>query len=352
MRKIRGTIALILALCLAGITAYAVYGYLNKPRSKPVAAPVKAEKPPPPPIQKKFSQSVDAGMRAVTLSLDAAAGMPHALSAGDRVDVLAVTPAPDLPEGRITRLLLTGARIMAVEDDPQTKGRKARERSVTLMVTPTDAAVLATADPAAKMRLILRNPEDETVKEVPVTAFAPAMGIDVFRPQQRDLETLIAPGMRAFTLEVSPTDGVGGIFQPGDRVDVIVTCPWGNISLQSQDKPGETAEIKETHRNSRIMLQNIRVVATNRSLAWAPGPNPAAKRVTLEVTPEDAERLTVLADSKKGRNMIRLVSRNSRDHQHLATPGAELIDLLSERRPYMRVDMIRGPLRKDQTFYR
>ena len=60
----------------------------------------------------------------------------------------------------------------------------------------------------------------------------------------------------------------------------------------------------------------------------------------------------VLADSKKGRNIIRLVSRNTNDRQHVATRGAELLDLLSERRAYKRVDMIRGPLRKDQTFYR
>lgn len=352
MRKVRGIIALLLAFGLAGICAYAVYGYLNKPRAMPAAAPVKAEKPPPPPPEKTFSQRIELGMRAVALSLDAAAGIPRELAAGDRVDVLAVTPAPDLPEGRITRLLLTEARIMAVEDAPLAGVRKARERSVTLTVTPADAAILATVDPAAKLRLILRNPDDEGQEELQATAFAPTMGIGAFRPQPRDLDTFIAPGMRAFTLEVSPTDGVDGIFRPGDRVDVIVTCPWGNISLQAQDKPGEQAVLRETHRNSRIMLQDIRVVATNRSLAWAPGPNPTAGRVTLEVTPEDAERLTVLTDSKQGRNMIRLISRNSRDHQPIATPGAELIDLLSERRPYMRVEMIRGPLRKDQTFYR
>ncbi|WP_054689281.1 hypothetical protein [Desulfosarcina cetonica] len=48
MRKARGIIALLLAFSLAGICAYAVYGYLSKPRAKPEAAPVKAENPPPP----------------------------------------------------------------------------------------------------------------------------------------------------------------------------------------------------------------------------------------------------------------------------------------------------------------
>jgi Flp pilus assembly protein CpaB len=352
VRKIRGIIALLLALCLAGICAYGVYGYLSRPRVTPAPTPVKAENPLPPPPPKKFSQRIATGMRAVTLSLDAASGVPRELSAGDRVDVLAVTPVPDLPEGRIARQLLSNVRVMDVDDPSQAKGRKVRERSITLTVTSDQAGVLATADPAATLRLVLRNPDDSDAGALRATAFAPALGIGTFQPQPRDLDAFIAPGMRAMTLQISPTDNVSGIFRPGDRVDVIVTCPWGNISLQSQDKPGEQAVLRETHRNARIMLQDIRIVATDRSLAWASGPDKAAGSVTLEVTPQDAERLTVLADSKKGRNIIRLVSRNTNDRQHVATRGAELLDLLSERRAYKRVDMIRGPLRKDQTFYR
>ena len=215
MRKVRGIIALVLALSLAGICAYAVYGYLNRPRGKPTPAPVKAEKPPPPPPEKKFSQHIEPGMRAVTLSIDTAGAIPHELASGDRVDVLAVTPAPDLPEGRIARQLLAGVRVMAVEEASQTKGRKVRERAVTLTVTPEQAAVLATADPAAKLRLVLRNPEDDNSVDPRAMAFAPAMGIGMFQPQARDLETLIAPGMRAITLDISPTDGVGRDFPPG-----------------------------------------------------------------------------------------------------------------------------------------
>ena len=352
MRKIRGIIALLLALGLAGIAAYSVYGFLSRPRVQQQSAPLEKKAPPPPPPQKKMSERIEPGMRAVTLNIDTAGGIPHELTPGDRVDVLAVAAAPDLPEGRISRQLLAGVRVMAVDDPPQASGRKIRERSVTLTVTPAEALALATVDPAAKLRLVLRNPEDEDQSPLQATAFSPAMGAAPFQWQRRDLDVLIKPGMRAITIETVPTDGVGGLFQPGDRVDVIVTCPWGNISLQSQDKPGEQAVLRETHRNARIMLQNIRVVATDRSLAWESGPNQKAGRITLEVTPQDAERLTVLADSKKGRNIIRLVSRNHSDRKRVHTAGVELLDLLSERRPYMRVEMIRGPLRKDQTFYR
>lgn len=344
-------IALIVSLALAGLAAYGAFGYLSRPRTAP-APPAPAAKAPPPPPPKTFSQKIEKGMRAVTLEVDAVTGGSRELAPGDRVDVLAVAPIPDHPEGRVSRQLVSGARVMAVSAAEATGGRSARKWTVTLTVPAADASALATADPAAKLRLVVRHPKDDGAGDPAVTAFSPTGGITAYAPQNRDLDTLIARGMRAITLDVAPTDGVGGVFRPGDRVDIVVTCPWGNISLQSQDKPGEQAVLRETHRNARILLQDIRVIATDRSLAWDTDPNRQAGRVTLEVTPRDAERLTVLADSKKGKNIIRLISRNQSDHQWVQTPGAELLDLLSERRPYKRVEMIRGPQRKDQTFYR
>jgi Flp pilus assembly protein CpaB len=352
VRKVRGIIALLLAIGLAGIAAYSVYVFLNRPQSQQEPVEVKAKAPPPLPPPKKMSQRIEPGMRAVTLSIDTAGGMPHELSPGDRVDVMAVASAPDLPEGRITRQLLTAVQVMAVDDPPQASGRKVRERSVTLTVTPVEAAVLATTDPAAKLRLVLRNPEDEDQDALRATAFSPSMGTAPFQWQQRNLDVLIAPGMRAITLDVAATDGVNGIFRPGDRVDVVVTSVWGNVALQSQNKPGETGVLKETHRNSRILLQNIRVIATDRSLAWETDLNQRVARVTLEVSPRDAERLTVLADSKKGRSIMRLISRRGDDPRQVRTPGAELLDQISDKIPYTTVEMIRGPSRKDQTFYR
>jgi Flp pilus assembly protein CpaB len=158
--------------------------------------------------------------------------------------------------------------------------------------------------------------------------------------------------MRAITLDVAATDGVGGVFQPDDRVDVVVTSVWGNVSLEAQNKPGEKSVLKSTHRNSRILMQNIRVIATDSSLSGSTGPNRRSSRVTLEVTPRDAERLTVLADSKKGRSLLRLISRREDDDRNVATSGAELLDLISDKIPYTSVEMIRGLERKDQTFYR
>ncbi len=353
MRKVRGMIALIVALAIAGLVAYTVFGYLGKSIEE------QPEPPAPEPVVKKqvipprmFSKRIQSGMRAVTLTVDTISGLSRELVAGDRVDVLAVTPIPGLTEGRVSRLLISKAQVLDVSAIEGVGGRPPRNRTVTLTVSLEDAAILATAGPAARLQLVMRNPADEDTTGLVATAFAPAGGISTYIPQKRDLETLVASGMRAITLEVAATDGIGGVFRPGDRVDVIVTCPWGNISLKSQDKPGEKAVIRETHRNSRILFQNIRVIATDLSLVWNTNLNQSVGRVTFEVTPSDAEKLAVLADSKKGKSIIRLIGRNREDRERIQTSGAELLDLLSKRRPYMRVDMIRGALRKDQTFYR
>ncbi len=356
MKKVRRIIALFVSLGLAGMAALAVYNFFNKPkpapvRDKPVRVKAKQLKTvPEKPLS--FSQTIPVGMRAVTLTITTRKNAVSELKKGDLVDVLAVTPIPDMAEGRVTRVLINAVQILGIKIDEKTGGRKAGNIAVSLLVTPAQASLIESASAASDLHLTLRNPEDKNISGQEATAFAPVAGGEKFTPQKRDLETLITPGMRAITLEVSPTDGVNGVFKPEDRVDVLVTSLWGNVSLKAEDKPGEAAVLKETHRNSRIMLQNIRIIATDNSLAWENGQNSLTKMVTLEVSPEDAEKLTVLADSKKGKNIIRLISRNQDDGSTATTEGAELLDLLSKRRAYMKVELIRGPFRKNQTFYK
>ncbi len=344
------------SLALASLAAFGVYRYLSQPAAKPTptAPPPQAQTQPkpsltPPPT---LIRRIDPGMRLVTLEVNDITGGSRELAFGDRVDVFAITPIPDIPEGRISRPLVGGVRVMAVNAVGKASDRHAQRWTVSLVVTPAQAATLSTADPAAMLRLVLRHPDDDTAIPYPATVFTPSGGIHAGIAHERDLADLIAPGKRAMTLDVGPTDGVNGIFRPDDRVDIIVTSVWGNMALSAEDKPGETGVLRETHRNSRTLMQNIRILATDRSLAWNDGLNQTSSRVTLEVTPRQAEQLTVLADSKKGRNIIRLVSRNQDDHQPSATAGAELLDLISDKRPYQRVELIRGALRKDQTFYR
>ena len=136
MKKVRGIIALLAALVIAGLAAMGVYSNLQ-PSEAPAPPPEKeAKASPPPPPEKTFSQKIETGMRAVNLSVNEVTGGSRELAAGDRVDVLAVATMPDVPEGRIARLIIAGARVMAVEKPAASGGRGSRNHTVTLRPHP------------------------------------------------------------------------------------------------------------------------------------------------------------------------------------------------------------------------
>lgn len=91
----------------------------------------------------------------------------------------------------------------------------------------------------------------------------------------------LSPGMRAVTIAVSRTSGVGGLIFPGDRVDIIV-------SHQIQDKQDITRLVSET------VLQNIRVLAIDTRTNDQTNEPLLGKSVTIEVTSKVAEIIAVI----------------------------------------------------------
>jgi pilus assembly protein CpaB len=108
------------------------------------------------------------------------------------------------------------------------------------------------------------------------------------------LPSLIPPGMRAISVRVNDTTSVSGFVQPGTRVDVLLTGnPQGSNEQQTT-----------------TVLENVAVIATGQRLERnAAGEPQSAPVVTLLVSPDDAERLT-LASSQ---GHIQLALRNPLD---------------------------------------
>lgn len=121
--------------------------------------------------------------------------------------------------------------------------------------------------------------------------------------EQGGLAAVIPQGMRAVSVKVDEVIAVAGFVVPGTRVDVIVTMP------SNSDQPG----------TSRVVLQNIRVLASGQSIEEsAEGEPQDASVITLLVTPDEAE--TLLLASNEGR--IQLALRNSLDEAVAITRGA------------------------------
>jgi pilus assembly protein CpaB len=110
------------------------------------------------------------------------------------------------------------------------------------------------------------------------------------------LPALIPPGMRAVSVRVNEVVSVAGFVGPGTRVDVLLT-----------GTPNGSGESQTT-----TVLQNVAVIAAGKSLERnAAGESMNVPVITLLVSPDDAERLTLA--STEGH--IQLALRNPLDTQ-------------------------------------
>jgi pilus assembly protein CpaB len=105
------------------------------------------------------------------------------------------------------------------------------------------------------------------------------------------LAAVVSPNMRAVSVRVDDVVGVAGFLLPGNFVDVV------------------SAYQKESETYSETVIQNVRVLAVDQTASSDKNEPVIVRAVTLEVTPEDAERL-VLA---KQRGAIQLALRNPLD---------------------------------------
>ncbi|MDX1623557.1 MAG: Flp pilus assembly protein CpaB [Gemmatimonadota bacterium] len=143
------------------------------------------------------------------------------------------------------------------------------------------------------------------------------------------LPIVIPEGMRAVSVKVDEVIGVAGFVLPGTRVDVLVTLN----SSASREEPA-----------TRVILQNVRAIASNQTIQRDPNGDPqSATVITLLVTPEQAEKLTLAAT--EGR--IHLALRNTLDTEQVETAGAKARSLVGEsQRPTPQRTVRRGPVRQ------
>lgn len=130
------------------------------------------------------------------------------------------------------------------------------------------------------------------------------------------LTTRLEAGKRAMALRVDEIIGVSGFIVPDDRVDVIVTTtPPGN---KNQDD-----------KVSKIVLQNKRVLSVAQSVEQKDGKPQIARSITVEVTPEESEKLSLATQE----GQIVLALRSIGDDVDAKTAGSNKRDLLAVAAP-------------------
>lgn len=164
--------------------------------------------------------------------------------------------------------------------------------------------------------------DDKLIGRVVVTRISPREPVTESRlapvGAAGGLSSVIPEGFRAMTVKVDDVVGVSGFIMPGTLVDiVVVTSP--------PKKSGQEEMI------SKIVLQNIKVLASGQNIDKPKNDRDverAVKAVTLQVTPEQAEKLALASSEGK----LQLVMRNSVDQGDELTPGANKSTLLAGER--------------------
>jgi pilus assembly protein CpaB len=192
----------------------------------------------------------------------------------------------------------------------------ARPLAVGTMVTADDVKIIpwpaasqmpgsfTTLEQVVNRGTIAAIGENEPLTEAKLAAVGAGAGLPPKIPE----------GMRAVSTRVNEVIGVAGFVVPGTRVDVLVSVRGG------QSMPAQT----------RVVLSNVEVLTAgtryDQERASAEGKPIPTSVVTLILTPEDAEKLTLA--NEEGRIMLTL--RNPLDTRPTETNGVKMADLLGE----------------------
>jgi pilus assembly protein CpaB len=96
------------------------------------------------------------------------------------------------------------------------------------------------------------------------------------------LDLRITPGKRAYSVRINDVAGTARMIQPDSRVDVLLAV----------SDPGDPSQ-----RMGKIFMTNLRVLAIGAHVQRGPDGHPVNSHVaTLELTPEEIERLAVAAN--------------------------------------------------------
>lgn len=123
--------------------------------------------------------------------------------------------------------------------------------------------------------------------------------------QPAALSSMLEPGKRAVTVRVDDVRGVAGFIQPGDLVDVVL------IRTEVDSRSNQSY--------SDIILQAAKVLAIDQITGERTDKPTIAKAVTLEVTPEDAQKILLATNIGRLSLILRQPVATRTDHVQRVT---------------------------------
>jgi pilus assembly protein CpaB len=140
---------------------------------------------------------------------------------------------------------------------------------------------------------------------------------------------VISPKKRAIAVKVDKVIGVSGFIHPGNRVDILMTLATG----------------RTFNPVTKTILENILVLAVGSETKERKGSEEKSSPtdvITLEVTPEEAEKLALATTEGK----LQLALRNFSDTESIVTRGTTVSTLVGSHSPSPPREM-RPPVRRE-----
>lgn len=184
--------------------------------------------------------------------------------------------------------------------------------------TITSEMVTITELPA---EAILQNAVKDTSQAVGSVLNAPAVKgeqiigsrlIKTGKPGNQTLAYSIQSGMRAITISVDNTKGISGLIKPGDMIDLIA-----QFQVDGKKATGNASQAGKTVPMSKIIMQKLKVLATDQNMSNDSKSNSGYSTLTLEVTPQQAVELNYAAKNSS----LQTILRSPIDDKEAAVPN-------------------------------
>lgn len=237
---------------------------------------------------------------AAAAALAAVVGARNWLTA-QQAAMQAAIPAPP-PPAPTTEILVARANLPA--------GLIVQEKHLDWVTWPEDAlapAFISRANGATQQDWL------GSVVRSGFVAGEPLTQTRLVKPGERGfLAAVLTPGNRALSVAVNATSGIAGFVFPGDRVDLILTHGIDRDNGRSVRRASET------------VLSDVRVLAIDQSTNDQSTEPNVAKNVTLELTPKQAEKVTLLQDIGRLSLSLRSLARPELDAEQPETSALEM----------------------------
>jgi len=219
----------------------------------------------------------------------------------------------------LTRSFLTSAQQQA-RDTQVTAPKEAavrilvakRDLHVGTILSPEDSEWRAWPETGVSSAYFSAKTDDKKLVEgqvvrTPLAEGEPLTKSSMVKQGERGfLAAILSPGMRAVTVKLSPTSGIGGFIFPGDRVDVLLT---------------HTLEVSrsEKYQIAETVFQNVRILAVDQK-STSDDQAKIGKTATIEVSPKMAEKVAMLTNI--GTLSLSLRSLANQDGSLLSNPNS------------------------------